>query len=182
MPNLVNEMIVRGMSEGMTVAEGMVVVTFGGLDVVETESIRGQVAEAGASMRLVRNRLARLALAEKGIDLGDETLKGNVAIAWGDSEAAIGAAKVFASKDVKKTKKVAFKAGLLDGEVLDASAAASLADVPDRDTLHAQLLGVISGPARGLASVIHAVPSATARVLQARADSNPDSETPASEE
>ncbi len=176
MPNLVNEMIVRGMSEGMTQAEGMVVVTFGGLDVAETEAIRGQVAEAGASMRMVRNRLARLALSEKGIDLGVDSLQGNVAIAWGDSEAAIGAAKVFASKDVKKAKKVAFKAGLLDGEVLDAAEAASLADVPDRDTLNAQILGVISGPARGLASVIQAVPSATARVLQARADSLPASE------
>ena len=150
MPNLVNEMIVRGMSEGMTKAEGMVVVTFGGLDVAETEAIRGQVAEAGASMRMVRNRLARLALSEKGIDLGEDTLLGNVAIAWGDSEATIGAAKVFGSKEVKKAKKVEFKAGLLDGEVLGAAEAASLADVPDRDTLNAQLLGVISGPARGL--------------------------------
>jgi large subunit ribosomal protein L10 len=176
MPNLVKEMIVRGMSEGMTDAEGMVVVTFGGLDVAETEAIRGQVAEAGASMRMVRNRLARLALTAKGIDLGDDILQGNVVIAWGDSEAAIGAAKVFASKEVKKAKKVKFRAGLLDGEVLDASATASLADVPDRDTLHAQLLGVISGPARGLASVIQAVPTATARVLQARSDSLPASE------
>ncbi|HIF42058.1 MAG TPA: 50S ribosomal protein L10 [Planctomycetes bacterium] len=176
MPNIVNEMILRGMSEGMTNAEGMVVVTFGGLDVAETEAIRGQVAEAGASMRMVRNRLARLALTEKGIDLGEGTLQGNVAIAWGDSEATIGAAKVFASKDVKKAKKVEFRAGLLDGEVLGPAEAASLADVPDRDTLNAQLLGVISGPARALASVIQAVPSATARVLQARADSLPASE------
>jgi len=171
MPNLVNEMIVRGMSEGVIQAEAMVVVTFGGLNVSETESIRGQVAEAGASLRMVRNRLARLALAEKGIDLGDGILQGNVAIAWGDIEAVIGAAKVFASREVQKTKKVEFKAGLLDGEVLDASATASLADVPDRDTLYAQMLGVISGPARGLACVIQAVPSATARVLQARSDS-----------
>jgi large subunit ribosomal protein L10 len=176
MPNLVNEMIMRGMSEGMIQAEGMVVVTFGGLDVVETEAIRGQVAEAGASMRMVRNRLAKLALSEKGIDLGDDILQGNVVIAWGDSEATIGAAKVFGSKDVKLAKKVVFKAGLLEGEVLDAAGAASLANVPDRDTLNAQILGVISGPARGLASILQAVPSATARVLQARADSLPASE------
>ena len=176
MPNLVNEMIMRGMSEGMIQAEGMVVVTFGGLDVVETEAIRGRVAEAGASMRMVRNRLAKLALSGKGIDLGDDILQGNVVIAWGDSEATIGAAKVFGSKDVKLAKKVVFKAGLLEGEVLDAAGAASLANVPDRDTLNAQILGVISGPARGLASILQAVPSATARVLQARADSLPASE------
>ena len=71
---------------------------------------------------------------------------------------------------VKKLKKTAIKGGLLEGEVLDASQALALADLPDRDTLRAQMLGVISGPARGLACVINAVPAATARVIQAHAD------------
>ena len=52
--------------------------------------------------------------------------------------------------------------------------ATALADLPDRDTVIAMLLGVISGPARGLASVINAVPSGLARVLQAHVDSQDD--------
>ena len=53
---------------------------------------------------------------------------------------------------------------------LDAGQAGQLADIPDQDSLRGMLLGVISGPARGLACVINAVPSAVARVLAAHAD------------
>ena len=65
---------------------------------------------------------------------------GNTAIAYGTTEQAIGAAKVFTDKDVKKAGKVSIKGGLLEGEALDANSAQALADVPDRDTLNAQLL------------------------------------------
>ena len=50
----------------------------------------------------------------------------------------------------------------------------ALADVPDQDTLRAMMLGVISGPARSLASVIAAPGSALARVIQAHADTGED--------
>jgi ribosomal protein L10 len=56
----------------------------------------------------------------------------------------------------------------------------ALADVPDKQTLRAQLLGVLQGPARGLASVLNALPSGVARVLQARVDAaGPAEEAPA---
>jgi len=53
---------------------------------------------------------------------------------------------------------------------MGAAEAAALADLPDRDTVNAMLLGVISGPARGLATILNAVPSSVARVIQAKAD------------
>jgi hypothetical protein len=59
---------------------------------------------------------------------------------------------------------------LRDGRVLDGKEALALADIPDRDTLHAQIASVIAGPLRGIASVLNATPSGLARVLQARAD------------
>jgi len=130
---------------------------------------------------MVRNNLVRRVLAERGIEFADEVFIGNTAIAYGDAESAIGAAKVFSEKDVKKTGKVTFKAGLLEGEVLDAANASQLAHIPDRDTLNAQLLGVISGPARALACVINAVPSAVARVVNARVDAGGGPEPPSPE-
>lgn len=170
MPNLVNQMVVRDLAEDLEKADGMVLVAFGGLTVAETEALRCSLAAKGVRVRMVRNRLARLVLAERGIEFPAGTLSGNVAIAFGDAEAAIDAAKVFSDKDVKKAGKVKFRGGLVQGDVLDAGAAASLAEVPDRDTLRAQMLGVIAGPARSLVSVLNAVPSAVARVVQARAD------------
>jgi len=170
-PNLVNQMIVRELADDLRDAEGMVLVSFAGLDVKETEKLRGNLAGKGARFRMVRNRLARRVLAERGLDFaGGSALLGNTAIAYGSAEEAIGAAKVLTDKDVKKAGKVKIQGGMLEGTVLDAAAAEALADVPDRDTLRAQLLGVISGPARALATVVNAVPAAVARVIQARAD------------
>ncbi|MFT4539092.1 MAG: large subunit ribosomal protein L10 [Planctomycetota bacterium] len=170
MPNLVTEMTVRTLTEDFDAAEGMVLVTFGGLDVATTQKVRNDLAEKGATLRMVRNRLARRVLSNKGYEFDEKALIGNTAIAFGSTEAVIGAAKVLTEKEVKQTGKVKFMAGVLEGVVLNGKDAAALAKVPDRPTLQAQLLGVISGPARALASVINAVPSATARVIQARAD------------
>ena len=171
MPNLVNQMVVRELEDEFKDAEGMLLVSFGGLTVEETEDLRGKLAEKNVRFKMVRNKLARRVLADKELEFPeDAALKGNTGIAYGDAEAAIDAAKIFADKDVKKAGKVAFKGGVLEGNTLDANSAKALAELPDRDTLHAQLLGVISGPARGLATVINAVPSSVARVIQAHAD------------
>lgn len=171
MPNLVNKMVVAELEEEFKDVDGMVLVSFGGLTVEENENLREKLAEKNVSFRMVRNTLARRVLAERNIVFPeDDALKGNTGIAYGDAEAAIDAAKVFSEKDVKKAGKVQFKGGVLDGETLDANSAKALADLPDRDTLHSQLLGVISGPARGLATVINQVPSSIARVIQAHVD------------
>ncbi len=170
MTNLVNEMVVRVLTKEFEDVDAMVVVSLSGLDVPESEALRSSLAEGGVKFRMVRNNLTRRVLAERGIEFAAETFLGNTAIAYGDPESAIRAAKVFAAKEIKKTGKVMFKAGLLDGEVLDASSAAQLADIPDRDTLRAQLLSALNGPARALASVICAVPSATVRVVNARVE------------
>ena len=170
MPNLVNQMVTRELESDVEGADAMVVVTFGGLTVAETEKLRNDLAEGGVRLRMVRNKLAKRVLSGRGMDFEDATFVGNTAIAFGNAEAAIHAAKVFTDKEVKKEGKVQVKGGLLEGAVLSAPDAAALAGIPDRQTLNAQLLGVISGPARSLVSVLSAVPGGVARVLQAHAD------------
>lgn len=172
MPNIVNQMVVRELEEEFQDAEGMVLVSYAGLTVEENEDIRGKLAEKNVRFRMVRNTLAKRVLAERDLDFPeDNALEGNTGIAYGDAEAAIDAAKVFNAKEVKKAGKVAFKGAVLEGRTLDSSGAKALADLPDRDTLYAQMLGVISGPARGLATVLNGVPSGLARVIQAHVDS-----------
>ena len=171
MPNIVNKMVVRELTEEFKDAEGMVLVSFAGLTVEESDALRGKLAEKNVSFKMVRNSLARRVLAEKNLTFPDAAaLKGNTGVAYGDAEAAINAAKIFDDKAVRKAGKVTFKGAVLEGNALDAQSAKALADLPDRDTLHSMLLGVISGPARGLATVINAVPSSIARVIQAHVD------------
>jgi large subunit ribosomal protein L10 len=59
---------------------------------------------------------------------------------------------------------------MLEGNMLGEADAQALADVPDRDTVNAMILGAISGPARGLVGVLAANPAGLARLLQAKVD------------
>lgn len=170
MPNLVNRLVFAELERELGKTEGMVLVSFGGLTVKETESLRNQLASKGAHVMMVRNSLARRVLANRGFELDAKSLEGNVAIAYGKAEAAIHAAKIFTSAEVKKIGKVQIRAGVLEGNLLSPSDAAALANVPDRNTLNAKILGCMTGPARGLATLLAATPSGFARLLKARAE------------
>ena len=86
--------------------------------------------------------------------------------------------QAYANHAAKQAKNLALAHRYQDQ--LDAADAVALADVPDKQTLRAQLLGVLQGPARGLATVLDALPSGVARVLQARVDAaGPAEEAPA---
>ncbi len=170
MPNMINKMIVRELSEAFGSAQGMVIVNLNGLSAAESEGLRTSLAEQGVSLRVVRNRLARRALHESGIEAPDELLAGSVAMAWGAPEDAINAAKVLAKSEPGRKGKVRFRGGLLEGNMLDASGAAAMAKLPNKDELRAMMLGVLSGPARGVVGLLAAPSSALVRVIQARVD------------
>jgi large subunit ribosomal protein L10 len=188
MPNLINEIIVRQLSDEFARAEGLVIVSLAGLTVRETEDLRTSLAERGVRLRMVRNRLARLALKNRGMEAGEELFGGNVACAWGSSEDTVKIAKIVADAvrrvDPKKKAKLAFRGGFFEGNLLDAKSAAALAGLPGKEELRATLLGLINGPARSLAVLLSAPGASLARVLQAHATKDgagdPAPTTPAS--
>jgi ribosomal protein L10 len=131
--------------------------------------------------RVVRTRLAAKAFAELRLDLGN-TMKGRCGIAIAQKEGAIQAAKLLRDW-IKKTKDapLSIKGGVVEGSPYVGAAAESIADLPDRNTVNAQLAGVVSGPARALATVVSALSAGMARCIQARIDqAGPDSNQPAS--
>jgi large subunit ribosomal protein L10 len=170
MPNLVNRLVLEDLRRDFKDAEGMLVVSFGGLTVTESEGLRGQLAAKGVKFSMVRNSLAQVALKERGLEMPASAFLGNTGIAFGKAEAAIHAAKLLTTADIKKAGKVKIRVGLLEGKLLDAKDAEALASVPDRATLQAKILGCLSGPQRGLVAVINAGPAGTARILKARAE------------
>jgi len=184
MPNLINEIIVRQLSDEFARAEGLVFVSMTGLTVRETEDLRTALAQRGVRLRMVRNRLARLALKNRGLEAGEEFFGGNVACAWGTSEDTIKIAKVVADAvrkvDPKKKARLAFRGGFFEGNLLDAKEAAALAGLPGKDELRAMMLGLISGPARSLAVLLQAPGASLVRALQAHADKGGAGETAAS--
>jgi large subunit ribosomal protein L10 len=170
MPNLVNRLVLEDLRREFKDAEGMLVVSFGGLTVKQSEGLRGQMALKGIKFSMVRNSLAQVALKERGLSMPASAFLGNTGIAYGKAEAAIHAAKLLTTPEVKKAGKVKIRLGLLEGKILEGKDAEALAGVPDRATLQARILACISGPQRGLVAVINAGPAGTARLLQARAD------------
>lgn len=170
MPNIVNKMTVRELTAELSDIDGMLLVSMSGLTVAESEELRNTLAAQGVGLRMIRNKLAKRVFAEQGIEVPGDVLAGNIAIAYGTPEDTIHAAKVVTKSPLLKEGKLTVRAGMLEGNMLDESDASALADVPDRDTLRAMMLGAISGPARGLVSVLSGVPSGLARVLSAHAD------------
>jgi large subunit ribosomal protein L10 len=170
MPNLVNRLVLEDLRREFKDAQGMIVVSFGGLSVKESEGLRGQLAAKGVKFSMVRNSLAQVALKERGVQMPETAFSGNTGIAYGKAEAAIFAAKLLTTAELKKAGKVKVRVGLLEGKVLDAKDAEALAGVPDRATLQAKILGCLTGPQRGLVALLNANPAGTARLLKARAE------------
>jgi large subunit ribosomal protein L10 len=170
MPSVVKKMAVNHLTAELNGIEGLVIVGLDGLDMVENEGLRNSLAEQGVQLRVVPNRLARRALNEVGFDFPEDVFKGTVAVAGGNAEQTVHAAKVVAKSPLKKDGKVTLVAGALEGNVLGRADATALADVPDRPTLQAKLLGCLAGPAQQLAAVLAAPSGSLARVVQAHVD------------
>jgi large subunit ribosomal protein L10 len=170
MPNLVNRLITSEYDGLLGRSQGVLVIALGRVTVKELEPLRVQLARSGGRIKMVRTSLMRRALAEKGFEVSAEMLAGNTGIAYGSIESTIAAAKLFTSPEVKKPGKITLRGAIFDGALLGPRDALALADLPDMLTLRGQLAGCIAGPLRALVTTLHALPSGTARVLQARAD------------
>ena len=175
MPNLVKTLLHRDLEKNFE-AEGAVMVSYEGLTVKEDSALRDGLAAKGVAFQMVRNTLAKRVMSDRGFEVPEDPFAGNIAIAWGDAESTIGAAKVLTEKEVKKAGKVSIKAGIFEGRLLGPTEAVALADIPDKDTLRAMILGCLSAPARGLVQVMAGVPGGLARVVQAHVDAEGGSE------
>lgn len=135
-----------------------------GLTVAEVTELRKQMREAGASFRVTKNRLARIALKGTRFEPLSDSFTGPTAIAVSvDPVAAAKVAVAFANKN----EKLKIVCGLLDDEPLDAERVRELATLPSLDELRAKLIGLIQAPATKVAGVLQAPAGKLARVFGA---------------
>lgn len=146
----------------------MFVVDYTGLTVDKFEELRKRLRNAGAEMHVYKNTLVKKA-AERAQFPGEiaTALKGQTAVVTGEKDvcAAAKVMKTFAD-EFEKPK---LKAGVLDGKFLDAAGLKVLADLPSREALLAQLLGVLQAPASKLVRLLNEPGASLARVLNAKA-------------
>jgi len=137
-----------------------------GLSVAEATELRRQMRDAGASYKVTKNRLTRLALKGTRFEPLTDLMTGPTAIAYSDDP--IAAAKV-AVKYAEGNSKLEIVGGVLFEETLDTAAVTQLAKLPSLDELRAKIVGMLNTPATRIAGVLQAPGGQLARVVQAHA-------------
>jgi large subunit ribosomal protein L10 len=146
---------------------GVVVVTRNlGLSVAQSTALRSKMRDAGASYKVAKNRLARLALKDTDYAGIEDLLTGPTALAYSaDPVAAAKAAVDFA----KTNDKLEIVGGSMGSQVLDAEGIKALASMPSLDELRGKLVGLINAPATKVVQLVNAPASKLARVFGAYA-------------
>jgi len=170
MPNLINQIQMKEMTTSFKDADGMVFVSLNGLTVEETEGLRSGLFEQGVELRMVRNRIAMIALKDRGLEVPKDALQGNIGCCVGSTEDAINAAKVLHKSPARKAGKVTLHMGMLEGNMLTGQDAVAMASLPGRDELRSMLLSCLVAPSTNLVGILAAPGASIARVIQAKID------------
>ena len=181
--------IVEEVRDRIASTEALVLTEYRGLDVPALAELRAALRAAGGEYKVYKNTLVRLAVHELDLDL-EELLVGPTALAFvaekpdgtkGDAAAVAKALKDFAEDN----DSLVVKGGLLDGELLSPAQIESLAKLPPREVLLAQIAGALAAPLQKFAGLLNALPQNMAYALKAlldeRAAGAPAEEVPAEE-
>ncbi len=146
-------------------SSGSVVVTrYVGLTVAEMTDLRRQMRDGGAAFKVIKNRLAKIALENVERSAAAEMFNGPVGIAYGHDP--VSAPKVL-TEYAKKNQKLVIIGGLIGSSVVDDEGVKALATMPSIEELRSKLLGVLLQPGSQLATVLNAPASKLVRQLNA---------------
>ncbi len=160
------EELVASLHQTFEESAGIVVTHYSGLTVAEITDLRERMREAGASFKVTKNRLTRLALAGTKYEGLSELFSGPTAIAF--SADPVAPAKV-ASDFAKGNEKLVILGGGVGADVMDVPGIQALASLPSLDESRATIVGLLTTPASRIASVLQAPAGQVARVLNAHA-------------
>lgn len=144
---------VEKLKDRLSRAKSVVVADYRGMTVAEMTDLRSRLRKENVDFKIVKNRLAKIALRESGIDMMNEHLKGMKAIALGMNDP-VSPAKVLApyAKDNAKLKLVV---GLMDKRLLDVNALVELSRLPSREVLLSRMLGSLTSPVQKFAFALN---------------------------
>ncbi|MEQ8296419.1 MAG: 50S ribosomal protein L10 [Nitratireductor sp.] len=152
---------------GVFASAGTVVVAhYAGITVAQMNDLRTKMREAGGTVKVAKNRLAKIALKGTPSESMQDLFNGQTLIAYSDDP--IVAPKV-ASDFAKGNDNLVILGGAMGTTNLDANAVKALATLPSLDELRAKLVGMISTPATRIAQVVSAPAAQVARVVGAYA-------------
>lgn len=159
---------VEEIKEKISRAQSVVLVDYRGLNVDQLTELRSEYRKAGVEYKVYKNTMMRFAFKDAGLEEFNEFLKGPSAIAFGYDDP-VQVAKI-TSKFAKDNDKLEIKAGIVDGKIIDIDGVNSLANLPSREVLIAQVLGGLNSPIQGFANVLQGTIRGLATVLNAIAE------------
>lgn len=160
------EQLVSELRDVFNTATTIVITRQSGLSVVESSELRAKMRESGASYRVAKNRLVKIALQGTKFEELSDNFTGPTAIAYSDD--AVAPAKV-AVAFAKANDKLEVIGGAMDDKVLSNDEIKALATLPTLDELRGKLVGVLQAPATKVAGVAQAPAGQLARLMGAYA-------------
>ena len=154
--------------EQLEQSKGIILINYRGLGVSDTDGIRHAMRSIGGKFYVVKNRLLALALKEVGMSIPQEWLLGPTAVGFCSDEVPP-VAKVFVDA-AKNLDALQIKGGLIGASVLEPEQVRTIARLPSREVLLAQVLGTINAPASQVVGVVASGIRQIVNVLQAHVD------------
>jgi large subunit ribosomal protein L10 len=135
-------------------AQTLVLAEYRGITVAGLTQLRVNARQSGVTLAVLKNTLARRAVAGTGFESVSEQMTGPLLYSF--SEDAVAAAKVVA-EFAKTNDKLVIRAGAYNGKALDVNGVKELASIPSREVLLAQICGLLQSPMSSMARVLVAL-------------------------
>jgi len=155
MPSQKNVQLVADIKSDLDRSKSVVLANYSGLDVSAQNELRAKISQAGGQVKILKNRLFKIALADHLGDISPDLAKAlndqtAFLFSFEDAVSAIRALYDFALSHEQLTVKI----GLLDGKILTEAEVEALSKLPTRPELIVQLINRLNGPAFGLVNVL----------------------------
>ena len=164
MPSAAKAESVEQLKERFDGVQAAVLTEYRGLTVKQISDLRKQLKGAAAEYKVLKNRLAKIAVRGGALDGLAPHLKGPTGMAYTrqDPVAVAKALQAF----VRTNPQLTIKVGLVEGKVLEPAALRALADLPSKETLRSQIVGAVQGPLSQLVSLLQAPLRELAYILE----------------
>ena len=157
---------VEALKQRLGTAKTGVLTEYRGLSVQQMSELRKQLKGAAAEYKVLKNRLARLAVKGSSLDALGTHFKGPTGLVFTkqDPVAVAKALQAF----VRTNPQLQIKLGLVEGRVVQPAELKALADLPSKEQLRSQIVGAVQGPMAQLVSLLQAPLRELVYVLEAR--------------
>ena len=168
MPSKKNQNIVAEIKSDLDRSKSVVLANYAGLDVSAQNELRAKISAAGGQVKVLKNRLFKVALADHLGDISPDLAKAlndqtAFLFSFEDAVSAIHALYDFAETH----EQLEVKLGILDDKILTKSEVEALSKLPTRPELIVQLINRLNGPAFGLVNVLTATSRNLVNVVNA---------------